>query len=191
MNEHLIEADAQELALRDELGDLVREYAASVNEGSSLDEEEADRLLMRSRRILERFLLSRGEAFAVAVNTGQFKDLDSRLDFQDLRDLVIEDFTREPHTGVSAAHEVVEKVVREVVVEPGAATQRHLRALVDAYTLLAFLQETPDVQKAVKKLFSYGEVWLDTNILLPLFAERLFEEESRQYTSSDPSSRST
>ena len=179
LNDHLIEDDFQELALQGELRDLVSEYAAGANDGSPLDEEVVDRLLMRSRRVLERFLLGRGEAFAVAVKTGQSKD----LDFQELRDLVIKDFVEEPHKGATFAREVIEKVVREVVVEPGAATQRHLRALVDAYTLLAFLQETPDVQKVVKKLFAHGEVWLDTNVLLPLFAERLLEEESRQYTS--------
>lgn len=178
LNEHLIEVEVHEHALQEELRDLLGEYVESANDGIPLETEQIDRLLTRSRRVLERFLLGRGEAFAVAVQTGQSKD----LDFQDLRDLVIEDFADDPHEGVAFAREVVEKVVREIVVEPGVATQRHLRALVDAYTLLAFLQETPDVQRAVRKLFSHGEVWLDTNVLLPLFAERLLEEESRQYT---------
>ena len=179
LNEHLIEADVHERALQDELLNLVGEYATSANTGSPLNKETVDYLLTKSRRVLERFLLSRGEAFAVAVQTGRHEE----FDFQELRDLVIKDFAGAPDKESAFAREVVEKVVREVVVEPGVATQRHLRALVDAYTLLAFLQETPDVQKAVRKLFSHGEVWLDTNVLLPLFAERLLEEESRQYTS--------
>ena len=179
LNEHLIEADVHERDLQDELRDLVNEYAANANDGTPLDDGEVDNLLIRSRRILERFLFGRGEAFATAVKIGKSED----LDFQDLRDLVVEDFDAEPYGEIAFAQEVVESVVHEVVEEPGAATRRHLRSLVDAYTLLAFLQETPDVQKAVRKLFSHGEVWLDTNVLLPLFAERLLEEESRQYTS--------
>lgn len=178
LNEHLIEVDVHERALQDELRDLVGEYAASANDEIALEREEVDRLLARCRRVLERFLFDRGEAFAVAVQTGHSE----ALDFQDLRDIVIKDFAEEPYKGVTFAREVVEKVVREIVMEPGAATQRHLRGLVDAYTLLAFLQETPDVQRAVRKLFSHGEVWLDTNVLLPLFAERLLEEENRQYS---------
>ena len=51
-----------------------------------------------------------------------------------------------------------------------------------SYTLLAFLNQTPDVQNATKRIFSHGKIWLDTSALLPLFAEQLLEEDhSRVY----------
>ncbi len=54
--------------------------------------------------------------------------------------------------------------------------QHHLRDLADAYTLLVFLRQTPDVQGAVKKIFSHGQIWLDTSIILPVLAEELLDD---------------
>jgi hypothetical protein len=48
--------------------------------------------------------------------------------------------------------------------------------MANSYTLLTFLNHTPDVQSATKKLFSQGTIWLDTTVLLPLLAERIEED---------------
>lgn len=53
----------------------------------------------------------------------------------------------------------------------------HLKYMLDAYTLMAFLQETPDVQSAINKMFKKAKVWVDTSVILPLLAEELFEQE--------------
>ena len=58
----------------------------------------------------------------------------------------------------------------------------YLRAIGEAYTLYAFLRESPNVQSAVTKLFSQGEIWLDTSALLPVLAEELIEPDERSYT---------
>jgi hypothetical protein len=68
-------------------------------------------------------------------------------------------------------------VIRNLISSAGTATRYHLRTLADAYTLLAFFRETGDVQRAVKKLFSHGKIWLDTSIVLPLIAESLMGDE--------------
>lgn len=57
-----------------------------------------------------------------------------------------------------------------------------LRRLADAYTLMAFLKETPDVQSAIRKMFDYGEIWLDTSIILPLLAEELIIDKITPFT---------
>jgi hypothetical protein len=56
-----------------------------------------------------------------------------------------------------------------------------LHAAKEAYTLFAFLREAPNVQAAVSKLFSGGEIWLDTTVILPLLAEHLVDPAQRNY----------
>lgn len=178
LDEHLIEADRHEQALKSELDELITDFAGNHGDGKQLNQARRDDLSERCRRVLDAFLLGRGEAFVAAVRSGQYED----LDFQDLRDLVIKDISLNPYKGYFPVIEITEKVVGEVVTRPGEASRRYLRGLIDAYTLLAFLRETPDVQGVVHKMFSSGEIWLDTSMLLPLFAERLLEEGERQYT---------
>jgi hypothetical protein len=135
---------------------------------------------MRIRRVVEKFLLSRGEAFALAVTSGEF----NKMGFDELQDIVIRDIGEHPDSeGIGASLvEVVRDVVREVVEMPSDTAQNYLRSLSDTYTLLAFLHETPDVQSAINKMFSGGEIWLDTSFVLPLFAEELIEPENRRFT---------
>ncbi|MDR3618080.1 MAG: hypothetical protein P4L85_01930 [Paludisphaera borealis] len=178
LDEHLIEADLQEQALRSEIEELIADFAVEFNVDANVDKQSAGDLVERSRRVLEAFLLGRGEAFVSAVRSGQYED----LDFRDLQDLVIKEMNGRTEKNASSVAGVIEKVVREVVTRPGEATRRHLKGLVDAYTLLAFLRETSDVQSFVQKMFSSGEIWLDTSLLLPLLSERLVDEDERQYT---------
>ena len=70
----------------------------------------------------------------------------------------------------------------DVVTSTSPAARAYLRELSDAYTLFAFLQETPDVQDVVAKMFSDAEVWLDTTVILPALAETLLPEEERPVT---------
>jgi hypothetical protein len=139
-----------------------------------------DALTVRVRRVLEKFLLSRGEAFAMAVRTGDFH----RMGFDELGDIVIRDIGEHPDNDKIGAllPDLVRDVVREIVEVPSETAQNYLRSLGDTYTLLAFLQETPDVQSAINKMFSGGEIWLDTSFILPLFAEELLEPENRRFT---------
>lgn len=59
----------------------------------------------------------------------------------------------------------------------------HLGRIGDAYTLFSFMQQTPDVQKIIPKIFSEGEIWIDTSYILPLFVETLaFETYDRPHS---------
>lgn len=78
--------------------------------------------------------------------------------------------------------DVLRTGVREVLLSEEPAVQAHMRSLADAYTLLAFLRQTPDVQGAVEKMFSHGQVWLDASVVLPLLAEPLFDDPPGRFT---------
>jgi hypothetical protein len=133
---------------------------------------------IRIRRVLEKFLFANGEIFAASVTKGELRSLNS----PDLRSLIIEDIGSNPvqkdkiHTT-----DLVERVIQEILVGPTEAIRPRLRSLADAYTLMAFLRETPDVQSAVVKMFSQGDIWLDTSAVLPLFAENLQVPETQKF----------
>ncbi len=54
--------------------------------------------------------------------------------------------------------------------------------LADAYTMLAFLRETPDVQTAVEHLFGKGTLVFDASAILPCIAEGRLPPAERRYT---------
>jgi hypothetical protein len=140
----------------------------------------SDKVVLRIRRVLEKFLLSRGESFVFAVQTGDFR----QIGFEALKNIVIKDLEANPNVEKLGGNlvELIVETIREIVEHPIEATQSYLRFLSDSYTLLAFLKETPDVQSAIVKMFSYGDITLDTNVVLPLFAENLLEVENRKFT---------
>jgi hypothetical protein len=177
LRDRLATYEAADSAFQEELLDVTRRVA--LKHGLTLNGLQ-DELVRRIRRVLEKFLLSRGEAFAAAVNTGDFR----QMGFEELKEIVIRDIGENPDSAKIGANlvDVVVKVIEDVFEFPSESTQNYLRSTSDAYTLLAFLRETPDVQSAITKMFSEGEVWLDTSIILPLFAEDLLEPENRRFT---------
>lgn len=133
-------------------------------------------ILSICRASMERFLLQRGEMFVLALKNGQLQSLEykyvqdiveSELKLQKIRDEIL----------VNRLSRIIEKILTS----PSEAISKYLRNIADAYTFLAFLRQTPDVQSAVKKMFSVGEIWVDTSIALPLLAEDLLPEERWQF----------
>lgn len=123
---------------------------------------------------LELVLMKRGEAFAAAVNEGVAFQLDAAQ--------VSEDLTESGYDGVLHPDEAATAILR-VFDGPSEESRNHLRKMIDAYTLFAFLRLTPDVQKTLVKVFSEGDIWLDTSAVLPLLGEMLVNAESeRHYT---------
>jgi len=53
---------------------------------------------------------------------------------------------------------VLEAVVREMLATLREPIQQYLRDLADAYTLLEFLRQTPDVQERQKDLFAWPDM---------------------------------
>lgn len=167
------------LAERDLLAAIsVISTAILSTHGASAAQEAA--LTRRIRAATDAVLFERSQAFAMAVQTGS------------LAALVDADFTQGLLAEVSRSSlpkiqgvewlDVLRTGVREVLLSEEPAVQAHMRSLADAYTLLAFLRQTPDVQGAVEKMFSHGQVWLDASVVLPLLAEPLFDGPPGRFT---------
>jgi predicted nucleic-acid-binding protein len=151
-------------------GDCLRE----IDERYQTDQDD---LYSRVPRVIEKLLLKRGENFVSSV----LSDRVTRIDSEDLKDIILRDLQDQPVNSKIIHHypKIITTVVQELLSQPDKSTQLYLRRLANSYTLLSFLNQTPDVQNATKKLFSHGTVWLDTTVLLPLFAEQI-EEDKQQ-----------
>jgi hypothetical protein len=130
--------------------------------------DEFGRVLLAS---VNGILLRRSQAFAMAVEAGTL-DAFAESDFSDdlLRSMVKPALSK--IKGVSWL-DALKAGVREIILSSDPAIHSYLRSLADCYTLLAFLRLTPDVQSAVGKLFAQATIWIDTNVILPLFADTL------------------
>lgn len=159
--------------------DVVESHCvACLDEIDGSDEQDLVDLPERVIRVLERLLLKRGEAFVEAVISESLH----RIGLSDLADLILDDVSSIPPRSAIIQYypRVVTTTIQAMLAEPTESTHRHLKRLANSYTLLSFLKQTPDVQSATKKLFSHGMVWVDTTVLLPLFAEQLEEDDSRR-----------
>lgn len=127
-------------------------------------------------RVLDSFLLKTGEAFAASVASGEIGAIDRDL----LYNVVYDDISSHKceHCDVAQFPDVALNVIARLSSSANINVRAHLRKVADSYTLFAFLRETPDVQKATKKIFGHGKIWLDTTIVLPLLAESFNPDEN-------------
>ena len=134
------------------------------------------------RFAINSFLLDRGEIFATAVANEKV----DRLGFRELEDAVKKTVDLKIPKWSPVRKGNVRNLILEVssnlLVVPHDNLLQHLRSKADAYTMFAFLGQTPDVQSAAGKMFSHGTIWLDTTIALPLFAETLMEVGHKRFT---------
>ncbi|MFZ2301624.1 MAG: hypothetical protein WAW10_07125 [Gallionella sp.] len=175
LKNRLAEMEFDEQLLRAEFENILKTV---VPESDICDEGQLELLLKYCRAAMEKFLFQRGELFVSALENGQM----GSLDFASMRKIVDGELAQ---SGMPATNKTtVERlaiVIERVLMNPSAAIAKYLRNIADAYTLLAFLRQTPDVQSAVKKMFSEGEIWIDTSIVLPLLAEDLLPPEQQQF----------
>lgn len=137
-------------------------------------------LIARIPRVLEKFMLRRGESFVAATMSDQL----TRLSDEQLEDVVLNDINamQPPETLKSNCLSVVKTIIRDMFIKQDGRLQAYLRQLSVSYTLLSFLNQTPDVQSATRKLFSHGTIWIDTTVLLPLIAEQLEDDACKRLT---------
>lgn len=176
-----IEILAEREAVIRELEDLLRLLGNELD--IALPESDLDALIDTLDSLLQSVLERQGHRFADAVRTqqGSFRDSDLR---PIVEDQVVKDFKGLRPLKLSR-DELVDLTLNAallVFVAPPPAVSLYLRDLSDAYTLLAFMHETPDVQKAVAHFFSKGTLVLDTTVLLPCFAETAAPAESKRFT---------
>lgn len=169
VREQLATCELDEGALDEQIGLVAR---AELPEGA--DAKDIASVVIRARRILGRCLYARAETFASAV----LGDRVSEFALDHLQELILRDLNTFPPK--KGAHEgdpqVLHGIISGVLNDTAAPVYRYLKGLADAYTLMAFLSSTPDVQTAVHKIFSHGEIWLDTTIILPMLAEELLDD---------------
>lgn len=170
--ERLSQAELEATHFEQELQGVLMDALPDVNENG------AGLLAQRGRRVIEEFLLSQGEAFATAVTLDQHP-----AQACDLGETLTKDIGVTPlHPDELYDARAMTRALEEVVSVPSETMQVFLRRTADAYTLLAFLHETPDVQRAVLKLFGHGDIWLDTTVVLPVVAEALDLTEGTPFT---------
>jgi len=172
VKERLAEKALSEQALRSEIYQTIIEGT-----DEQLSTGNLELLIDRTRRVLDQLLVTKGEEFASAVAEGR-----SRWIPEDFLGIAInKDFSGFPDdTNLGdIAVEAVRSATRETLLRSSPSTQTYLRRIADGYTLFSFMRAVPDVQKAVQKIFSSAEIWLDSSVILPALAETLAPEENR------------
>lgn len=175
IRDRLADLEIGDNALRVALRQLVVEACSEVRFQLPVD---ADQLAHSTRLVIDQVLWRRGEVFASAVQNGT-----EDVEYPDLVDVarsVARRIGPNPATVDNRIHQVLVASAKLALAEPSPEVQAYLRGFADAYTLFAFMRETPDVQAAVVKMFATGEVWLDTTVVLPLFAEELADDSARR-----------
>ncbi|ARD61168.1 hypothetical protein Y71_15020 [Kosakonia radicincitans DSM 16656] len=140
----------------------------------SIPIENEDLIIKTLRNISQKVLLERSQAFALAVQSGSLSELADN----DFTTVIINELNdvKLPRIKELDWIQVMRTGVRMILTSNNGVIQEYLRSLSDSFTLLAFLKKTPDVQKVVEKMFSTGNIWLDTTIVLPLIADTLLDE---------------
>lgn len=175
LSARLTELDALDATLRRHLQEAIETSAAEID--IRIDNTATDSLVETCRAVIERVLLDRGEGFAAAVTHDRGGDVHP-ADIE----AVVSKIVAEQRKELALPLHVIAATLQAILVSPPDDVRRYLRSLADTYTLFAFMRETPDVQSAVTKLFSEGDIWLDTSVVLPLLAEELLEPEERSHT---------
>lgn len=127
------------------------------------------------RAALETVMFESGEHFVEAVEGGEIHML-SRQTISE--SVARQDLKLRLHPDQAAA------AVMDVLAAPSDRTRTHLLRVLDAYTLMAFLQQTPDVQKALSRVFTNAKIWLDTSAVLPVIAETLIDDPAHRLQTS-------
>lgn len=78
--------------------------------------------------------------------------------------------------------DILPESVLNVLRSPNKNIQKRIKDSADAYCLLFSLKETNDIQDALNKIFSGCKVLVDTNIIIPCMAEKLYPKELQHYT---------
>jgi hypothetical protein len=148
--------------------------SASLLDRYSLPDDVVSEFEQIFRITLDRVLFERSQAFAMAVSKGSLQNLAD----QEFETTILQVLSSSSLPKVSDLDWKLnlKLAIRSALTSDDAAIQTYLRSLSDSYTLLAFLNQTPDVQGVVEKMFSHGQLWLDTTVLLPLLTDTLFDE---------------
>ncbi len=172
-----LDAEALDLDLTDHLGQAA--------EALDYPEAKLNKPLMSAvlRRVFEEIAIEYGNAFAEAVRRDSV-DI-PRTDVYDIVErLLINDARTLSRLEIKQldSFNLLAEAATQTLLSPAPKVARYLHDLSEVYTVRAFLRQAPDVQRVVDKLFSRGELVLDTTVVLPVFVETLLPEAQQIYT---------
>ena len=158
--------------------DFYSEILSYVVDAVGAEISSPEKLAETTIEIIEQYLLHRGEEFAACVA----RDEEVPVDAYDLRSMILQKVSPEIEIKGRDTSSFIQSVIESVLDAPSETATEYINLLSDAYTLFAFLAEVPDVQSITKKMFGYGDVWLDTTVLLPIFGEQAFPQGMQFFT---------
>lgn len=167
LNEFRVDAALAESNLLTAVQGVASQQTANLTLAASEDKDFVSCL----RNAVDAVLFERSQAFAMAVHSGTLAEL-ADADFTSSLTSVLVKVKLKKTPGVDWLAKL-RASVREILISNDPAIEAYMRSLSDAYTLMAFLKQTPDVQSAVEKMFSQGLLWLDATVVLPLIADTL------------------
>lgn len=144
---------------------------------SDLDDETLETLSKITQQVLDLALLKSGENFSASVLSGSVHKVDQDI-VQSIILNKLQQLSGTATAGMSRFPKIIASALDQTVRSKNESVRKHIKTLSDTYTLFAFLRETSDVQKATKKIFSHGKIWLDTTLILPLLADSLRSEDN-------------
>lgn len=151
-----------------------------VSDYNELEKDDCPWLAEKVLKVLDTFLANSGEQFARSVINEDIYFVDD----DNLRDSIIKMISQNHFKKPIVAYfpDIAIEVIKSLLHTKNEQVRLMLKKVADSYTLYAFLRETPDVQSVTKKIFSHGNIWLDTTIILPFLAETLFDRsEPKRY----------
>lgn len=161
------------------LNDAFQQDVDEILDRTKLPDEETEvKFSSIIRNAIEIYFYRSGEEFAQSLVSDKNMALNADLMGDVIGGLSPKGKLNDGRTYQSFLHETC----LDILETPSQPTRELLRLLSTAYTLFAFLSEVPDVQKATKKLFEHGVIWLDTTVILPLIAEQAFDPDLRPFT---------
>ena len=170
----LAELEVANVELDSEIRSILRSYVDGADDTNTLIE--------LTRQTVNHYLSERGEAFASAITGNKMLAVGMEELHTSAEYVVKTKMEGRRDKDQAKLCQILLESARELLTEPTAVVQRHLRAKADAYTLFAFLGRTTDIQGAFSKMFSHGTIWLDTTIMLPLLAEDLIVDGQRRFS---------
>ena len=175
----LIEFELLDADLESEIRDTLMTIS-DANGISETKDDIRDEFVRCVRYTIESFLFERGAAFAESLSSGQALVFTSEELMQKCSEYfqASSELSQQPSESMS----LVVKAVERLLASSSDSSRHYLRALSESYTLFAFLQQVPDVQRVVRKLSSRIRVWLDTTAVLPILGELLIDPDERRYT---------
>lgn len=83
--------------------------------------------------------------------------------------------------------DVIEKIYTVIKIilnnhDENDTINKYLRYLSNSYILYLFLNKTESIKTLTSKLFTKGNIWIDTTVLLPLLSEKFLSEDMQRMT---------